>query len=159
MANIEPRKPQDLTEQTLTVPLQTLTVPDNEPVEKIVPHTNASVDQLEQVKQLLADNKGQVLATMLVRLPNPVTRPIDLGEFCGLFDLAYVPDSKVSAKLDGAIAPLPKWLQTFGFSYRNVLETVSKINTSSNFSSQLNEVANVLQSSNSDESNFRKLFG
>jgi hypothetical protein len=158
MANIEVRN--NKPEQPLSVATpQTLTVPDSDPTEKIVPHANASIDQLEQLKQLLSDNNGQVLATMLVRLPNPVTKPIDLGEFCGLFDLAYIPDSKVSAKLNTAIAPLPKWLQTFGFSYRNVVETVSKINTSSNFNSQLNEVAGIINSNSSDDSNFRKLFG
>jgi hypothetical protein len=163
MANIEVRnnKPDNLSEQTLSVPThQTLTVPDSEPVEKIVPHVTASVDQLEQIKQSISRNNGQVLAAMLVSLPLPdVSSPIHLGEFCALFNLTFTPDVKVSEKLNKAVAPMSTWLQKFTFSYSNLVETVSKINTSSNFNSQLNEVAGIINSNSSDDRNFRKLFG
>jgi hypothetical protein len=143
--------------ETLTVPV----VPKTEIIategSDIIPNVMGKVDQLEQIKQSIADNKGQVLAAMLQDIPSPVTRPIDMGEFCSLFGLHYQPDKSISGTLAEMLAPLSKWLGLFGYSYRNVYEAVSKVNTPENFDSQLNQLADKIAARPENEG-FRKLF-
>lgn len=139
-------------DEVVTVPQQ-----DTESVEILPNASAANVDQVEKIKQVIADNKGHILAAMLKQIPYPVTKPIQLAEFCDCFDLAYTPDKTIAGKLSEMSAPLFTWLEKFGFSYENTFKALSKINSASDFDNKLADVANSINNRQSNDT-FRKLF-